>query len=204
MNTSSANLYVDITLGITGFLLLLIYFINTEEYAVFRLVYYYYLIAAPCFGLLKLSEITLFAKSNIDLSQISLAESDTERSINRKSEIIILFQMLLVSLLIILPTLIELVIGAMSIITKYALTENVSVNDLYVIHFTTAFLAVVPLCLKEIKDSSPDNILDNAQKTYIYFWTVLFTLVGIAINTLVLISGGLIGLNICNNHLISQ
>ncbi len=138
MNTSSVNLCVDITLGITGFLLLLIYFINTEEYAVFQLAYYYYLIAA------------------------------------------------------------------MSIITKYALTENVSANDLYVIHFTTAFLAVVPFCLKEIKGSPPDNILDNAQKTYIYFWTVLFTLVGIAINTLVLISGGLIGLNICNNHLISQ
>jgi hypothetical protein len=88
--------------------------------------------------------------------------------------------------------------GVISIITKYTLTKNVSANDLYIVHFTTALLSVAPLCLKEINSFSPSDVLDNTQNNYILFFIVLSTLVGIAVNTLVLISGGLIGLNICN------
>jgi hypothetical protein len=203
MDANNINICTDIVLGLIEFLLLLIYFSKTGEYSSFQIGYYYYLIAAPCFGLLELVKIIIFSKSNVDLTQLDLAESDnTELSINRKYQIVLLFQMLLASLIIISPTLIELILGAISTLVKYALTKNVSVNDLYIIHFTSAFLGLVPLYLKELKSLPPDIILDNPQKTYIFFGIVLLTLVGIALNTLVLISGSLIGLNICNNFVL--
>ena len=201
MNANNANIYIDIILGITEFLLLSAYFVKTDNYETFRFSYYYYLIIAPCFGLLEFIKIIFSTQSNIDIDRIDIAES--ELPMNRKSQILQLFQLSFASLFLMLPTLIELIIGAVSTLVKYALTKDVSANDLYVIHFTPAFLSVIPLCLKEIKGLSLDNILDNTQKTYIFFCTLPFTLIGITINTLVLISGGLIGLNICNNYLIN-
>jgi hypothetical protein len=203
MDANSTNICIDLILGVVEFVLLLIYFLKTEEYTTFRIVYYYYLILAPCFGVLEFIKIIFSSKSNFDPTKADFTElNNIEVSINRNSQILQLFQMLLASLLVILPTLIEFILGATSIIIKYALTKNVSANDLYIIHFTPVFLSIVPLCLKEIKSFPPDNILDNAQKTYVFFGIVLFTLVGIALNTLVLVSGGLIGLNICNNFVL--
>jgi hypothetical protein len=206
MDVNNTSIYIDIILGIVEFILLFIYFVKTEEYATFWFSYYYYLIAAPCFWLLKIFEIILFPRSSIDPTQIDFTKSDNiELSINRGSQVLKLFQLAFVSLLMILPTLIELILGVMSIVTKYTLTKNVSVNDLYIIHFTTALLSVAPLCLKEIKsfdsiDKSFDSIdiLDDSQINYMVFFILLSTLVGIAVNTLVLISGSLIGWNICN------
>jgi hypothetical protein len=206
MDVNNTNIHIDTILGIVEFILLFIYFVKTEEYAAFRFSYYYYLIAAPCFWLLKIFQIILFPRSSIDPTQLDFAESDNiELSIHRKSQILQLFQLLFLSLPIVLPTLIELIFGVTSTIAKYTLTRNVSANDLYIIHFTTALLSVVPLCLKEIKiclkeikSFSPIDILDDSQINYIILFVVLSTLVGIAVNTLVLISGSLIGWNICN------
>jgi hypothetical protein len=209
MGVNNTSIYIDIILGIVEFILLFIYFVKTEEYATFRFSYYYYLIAAPFFWLLKIFQIILFPKLSVDPTQLDFAQSDNiELPINRKSQILQLFQLLFLSLPIILPTLIELIFGVTSTISKYTLAKNVSVNDLYIIHFTTALLSIVPLCLKEIKiclkeikSFSPIDIdiLDDSQINYIVFFVVLSTLVGIAVNTLVLISGGLIGWNICNS-----
>jgi hypothetical protein len=107
MSVNNTSTYVDIILGIVEFILLFIYFVKTEEYSTFRFSYYYYLVAAPCFWLLKMFEIILFPKSSIDPTQIDLAESDNiELSINRKSEILQLIQLPFLSLLLVLPTLI--------------------------------------------------------------------------------------------------
>jgi hypothetical protein len=207
MGVNNTSIYIDIVLGIIEFILLFIYFVKTEEYATFRCSYYYYLIAAPCFWLMKIFQIILFPRSTIDPTQLDFTESDNiELSINRRSQVLQLIQLPFVSLLIILPTLIELIFGIISTIVKYTVTKNVSANDLYIIHFTTALLSVTPLCLKEIKSISPIDksfysigTLNDDQKNYIFFFIVLSALAGIAVNTLVLISGGLIGWNICNS-----
>jgi hypothetical protein len=206
MDTNNTSIYIDIIIGIVEFILLFIYFVKTEEYAAFQFSYYYYLIAAPCFWFLKIFQIILFPRSSIDPTQLDAESDNIELSINVKSQILQLVQLPFVSLLLILPTLIELTFGVVSIIAKYTLTENISANDLYIIHFTTAILSVVPLCLKDIKsfyaiDKSfySIDILDDSQISYIILFTVISTLVGIAVNMLVLILGSLIGRNICNS-----
>jgi hypothetical protein len=153
---------------------------------------------------LGIFKIIFTPRSSIDITQanfISLNNSDL--SINRRSQALELFQLLLLSLPIVSPTLIELISGILFIFAKYTLTENVSTNDIYLIHSIPTFLGLTPLCLKEIKSSSRSHVLlEDIWNPYVYFGIVLNTLICIGLNTLVLISGGLIGLSICNNYLL--
>jgi hypothetical protein len=202
MGVNSANIYIDTIIGIAEFVLLLGFFIKTDKYLVFQFSYYYYLIVSPCLGLVELSKIILSPRLNIDKTQMDFISSDDSKlSANRRSQVLEIFQLLLLSLPSISPTLIELIFGIISVIIKYNLTKDISVNDIYLIHFTPTLLSVAPLCLKEIKSYFLGNVLlDNVYNPYIFFSITLSTLIAIGLNTLVLIGGGLIGLSICNSQ----
>ncbi len=207
-----ANVYSDMGIGIIEFLALLIFFIKTKKYSAFNCSYYYYLIAAPCYVFLYLVKIILFPKSNIDPTQID--SSGTENPVlplDRKSQILEVLQMVLVSPILILPTLIELMCGSLSTLAKYTLIKNPSLDDIYIIHSIPALLGIALLCLKNFKETKDclkelketngillNNGLGDLYSHYITVAIMFDVSIGVALNTLMLMCGSFIGLNICN------
>jgi hypothetical protein len=195
MVINSTNIYADIILGILEFAVLVMFFMKTEKYSTFQPSYYYYLLVFPCLGLLKIFEIIVFPKANIDPTQVDFVSSNNSQlSTNRRSQILELLQLPFLSLPIILPTCIELLTGIISIVLKFILTKSVAIDDLYVIHYIPAILSLAPLYSKQVQDYLPSNMVNSIYNPYNF--------VGIGLNTLVLITGGLIGLNICNRYLL--
>jgi hypothetical protein len=200
VSANIVNIYLDVAIGILEFIILFVFFLKTEKYSSFNFIYYYYLIVAPCYGLMKFFKIIQSPKLNIDPTQMdSSGTVNTQSPIDKKSQVLQLFQILFGSLLIISPTLVELISGILSTIVKYTATKNISNYDMYIVHFIPALLGIVILCLKEINTTHLSNRSDGLSKPYILFAIMLDVSGGIALNTLILISGSLIGLSICNS-----
>jgi membrane protease YdiL (CAAX protease family) len=190
MGIDRISIYTDLLLGILEFAILVIAFGKTENYSSFQGSYYYYLVIAPIYGLSYLFKIAFWPIANSDPTQDdqSLA-ADNQSTTRRCPHLLVFLRLLFLSLPLILPTVAELVIGIISIFIKFAVTKSASVNDLYVIHYSPVILSVIPLYLVIIRNQLPIKAIENIYEPYNF--------VGIAINTFVLLIGGWLGLNIC-------
>jgi hypothetical protein len=194
MEIDRISLCTDFLLGILEFLILLIILEKTENYSSFQFSYYYYLVIAPFFGLVYLLKIIFWPISNLDATQDSHCRSaDGGFTPNRSSQLLGLFQLLRLSLPNVFPIAIELVMGVTLITIKFFVTQNASINDLYLINYTPLLISILPLYLAGIHGQLSSKAIESIYNPYNF--------VGIILNTLVLLTGGLLGFNICNHPL---
>ncbi len=187
MMVDKSDLFLDVFLGLLEFIVLVVFFKETKNYLMFQISYYYYLMAAPFFWIGSFIEI-LFSPETSCISPLDdIPLNDPKITANRYSQISDLFELLLLSLPNILPIVLELTVGAILIIIKYAIIKRISIDDLYLIHYMPLIISIIPLYITKLYSYIPIE----AEK-YIYD---PYNFIGVILNTLFLIAGGLLGLS---------
>ncbi len=187
MTVNKLDLSLDIFLGILGSIILAIFFKKTKNYLTFQISYYYYLVASPLFWIGSFIEI-LFSPETSCISPLDgMPPNDSKITADKYSQISDLFQLLLLSLPNILPIVLELIVGAILIIIKYAIIKRISIDDLYLIHYMPLIISIMPLYITKLYSYIPIEA-----EIYIYN---PYNFIGIILNTLFLIAGGLLGLS---------
>jgi hypothetical protein len=194
MEMDRFSVCTDLLLGTLEFGLLVWMLWKAESYAVLECSYYYYLLVAPFFVFGYCLRIIFLPIANVDLTQEDHYLTDDGRfAPSRLTQLQKLSKLILLAWPVVLPTFIELAIGIISVVIKYAVTQQVSMNDLYLIHYTPMVLSIVPLYGKQLCSQLPSKAITSIYDPYNF--------VGITINILVLLIGGRIGLDICHHYL---
>jgi hypothetical protein len=184
------TILIDFLLGITGLGLLAIAFLKTNSAPAFSPTFYYYCAIAPLLILWKIVTIALRPEASFDPTQ-------PEQPLDRRSQTIALLQLLW----LILPSMVfaglEFSIGWALALIKYAITHSISMEDLYIICYLPAIVSILPLYSKRIYDLLPAGAIANIYGTY---GDNAYNLLGVGLNTLVLLMGGTVGRWICGNY----
>jgi hypothetical protein len=194
MGIDRLSVYTDLLLGTLEFGLLAWILWKTESYAALECSYYYYLLVAPFLVVGYCWRIIFLPIANVDLTlEDHYLTDDGQFAPSRRTQIQELSTLILLVLPIVLPTFMELAIGIISVVIKYAVTNQASMNDLYLIHYTPVVLSIIPLYWKQLCSQLPAKAVASIYDPYNF--------AGIAVNILVLLIGGGIGLDICHHYL---
>jgi hypothetical protein len=159
-----------------------------KNYSSFIGSYYYYLAVMPFFAIAKLMKIFL----PIDESH----SSQDREEINpvKKNQIQDLLQLSIASLVYIILTCIELITGTISVTLKAMLTKKILIDEVYLICYTPGIISLIPLYLPGVKKYLPIEAIEKIYNPYNF--------IGVLLNTMIILIGGLIGFYVSSHYLI--
>jgi hypothetical protein len=170
------DIIIDIVLGLLELFSVLSVMRVTKQYSCFNWFYYYGWVMVPLLLILNFKKKDDTVLENHDLS-FSIISSPKES-----------LQIMIMLTINILPTITELVCGVSTSLAKFFIAKHISENDLYIIHYTPVLISIVPLYLESLKKNIPAEMMDAIYNPYNF--------VGIGLNTLIFLGGGVLGISI--------